>query len=843
MIKKNKHDNILSSVSKPSRYIGKEWNAISSDNKKNPLRFLLAFPDTYEIGMSHLGMRILYNLLNKETDIRAERVFAPARDYTEQLKKRNLSILSLETETPICEFDIIGFSLQYELGYTNVLNVLSCGNIPLRSKDRTDKDPFVLAGGPCVFNPEPMAYFFDAYLIGDAENTAIEVSRVIKTSKLKNCARQDILIKLSKISGVYVPSLYDTELDEKTGKLVVKQGDAPYPIRRRIEFDLDKFPYPLSFPVPYCEAVHDRINVEVSRGCNSGCRFCQAGIIYRPNRPRNPNTIIDIIMSNLKGTGYDEISLTSLDLSSYPNLDGFIGCVMDKLRDNKISLSIPSVRTTAISENIAKQIQSVRKTGFTIAPEAGTQHLRDVINKNISEKDILDAVGFAFSQGWQLIKLYFMIGLPTETDEDIEAIFELSCRLSKIGKNISRKSGNINVSISTFVPKPHTPFQWLPMLRREDIIAKQNRLLDLIKPRKSIKLKWHDANSSYLEAIMSRGDRRIGDVIEHAFLNGACMDAWTDELRFEIWEKSFIELGIDPESYLYKPYSLDDKLPWSHIDTGVKTDFLREEYEKAFKAELTYPCGKKRCYNCGVCTQEFLIKNDFVGLLDSPDSTPEIDKNNEQDRKFYSYMGFFKKVGALKILSNRELINTIIRAFRRAGIAMNHSYGFNPHPRFSFGPALSVGMQALREPFQFELLDKLIEPDIERMVNEKLPEELRIFDIVYYDKPPKMHKLIINAVYKIPHDLSDDEICIVNDKIKNEFLKKEILFERTVKGGKIKSVDLKKGIVNIQIKRNIICLELIHPTRPQDVLDLFFGDKVDKYEIIREKFYVPENSE
>ena len=841
MMKKTNHDKILSSVSKPSRYIGKEWNAVSSDNKKNPLRFLLAFPDTYEIGMSHLGMRILYNLLNKEKDICAERVFAPARDYTEQLKENGLPVCSLETQTPICEFDIIGFSLQYELCYTNVLNLLNCGNIPLRSENRSLNDPFVVAGGPCVFNPEPMAYFFDAYLIGDSETMAIEVSRLIKKSKSENCSRQDILLKLSMINGVYVPSLYETELDENTGKLVVKKGDAPYPVRRRIEFDLDKFDYPLSFPVPYCEAIHDRINVEVSRGCNSGCRFCQAGIIYRPNRPRNPNTVMDIIMSNLTGTGYDEVSLTSLDLGSYPNLDEFVGCVMNKLRKNKISLSIPSVRTTAISENIAKQIQSVRKTGFTIAPEAGTQRLRDVINKNISEKDIYDAVGFAFSQGWQLIKFYFMIGLPTETDEDIEAIFQLSESLSRIGKRISKKSGNVNVSISTFVPKPHTPFQWLPMIRRDDILAKQNRLLDLIKPRKSIKLKWHDANSSYLEAIMSRGDRRIGDVIEHAFLNGACMDAWNDELRFDVWENSFSEVGIDPDSYLYKLYSLDDRLPWSHIETGVKLEFLQQEYEKAFKGELTYPCGKNKCYNCGVCTQEYLMKKD-VSLLEQPAETGvEINKDSDQNREFYSYTGYFKKTGSLKILSNRELINTIIRAFRRAGISINHSYGFNPHPRFSFGPALSVGMQALKDPFQFEILEKLDACEIEKRVNEKLPDELQIFNISYCDKVPKMHTLTINASYEIPHELSDEEIRDIKDKIENHFLKDKILFERTVKDGKIKIVDLKEGIIKIEIRKRSVYLELIHPTRSQDVLDFFFGDKLDKYEIIRTGFFVPEN--
>ena len=488
-------------------------------------------------------MKILYNILNQTKDIRAERIFAPARDYTDQLKKNSLPICSLETKTPISEFHIIGFSLQYELSYTNVLNILSCANVPLRSKDRSEKDPFVIAGGPCVFNPEPMANFFDAFLIGDAENMILEVSRAIKKNRaVKNSSRQDILRKLSLIQGVYVPSLYETYYDEKTGKVVVKKGDAPYPVRRRIELDLDKFAYPMSFPVPYCEAVHDRINVEVSRGCNAGCRFCQAGIIYRPNRPRNPNTVLEIIMSNLAGTGYDEVSLTSLDLSSYPDLDNFVGCVMDKLRKNKISLSIPSVRTNAISENMAKQIQSVRKTGFTIAPEAGTQRLRDIINKNVSEENVLDAVGFIFSQGWQLLKLYFMIGLPTETAADIEAIFALSQKLSKIGKKISKKSGNINVSISTFVPKPHTPFQWLPMAKRDDILSKQNRLLDLIKPKKSIRLKWHDVNSSYLEAVMSRGDRKIGDVIEHAFLNGAGMDAWSDELRFDIWVNSFSEL-------------------------------------------------------------------------------------------------------------------------------------------------------------------------------------------------------------------------------------------------------------------------------------------------------------
>lgn len=825
---------LLPLVKKPSRYIGKEKNIPSFECKKNPVRIALAFPDTYEIGTSHLGLRILYYLLNSTEEVAAERVFAPARDYSNELRKRRLPLCTLETKTPLKNFDIVGFSLQYELGYTNLLNMLDLGGIPLHTSDRRKNDPFIIAGGPCAFNPEPLALFIDAFLIGDGEVAAGELCTAIKEGRAQKKPRSEILESLSAINGVYVPSLYETEEESATHLHVVQKGCAPFPVRRRIEFDLDSFPYPEHFPIPYCEAIHDRINIEISRGCNSGCRFCQAGIIYRPNRPRDPNQLLSTINANLANTGLDEVSLTSLDLSTYPGLEQFVSHLMHLFQENKISLSLPSVRTSALSENIAKAIQSVRKTGFTLAPEAGTQRLRDVINKGVSESDLLDAAGFAFSQGWQLIKLYFMIGLPTETDADVDAIFELAKKISAIGKKVSHRSGNINLSISTFVPKPHTPFQWYPMNDMERIRQKQYRLMSLARRYLPIKIKWHDPNTSYLEGIISRGDRRIGTVIERAFRNGALFDAWTDELEFTIWEEALRAENIDPALYLDQSYPVTARLPWSHIDTGVDPQFLIDELNKSKAGTLTPPCTTNDCRGCNVCTQDHLFRQ--TAPLSTPvEEPPEL----PQSDVFFMYQGYFKKTAELRFLSNREVINTLIRAFRRANISMHHSQGYNPHPRFSFGPALPVGICGLREPFRFEILEDIDPKLLMERLNATLPHEIQVIEIEKLSgNPIKMNDLCAIAHYEVDHCIESEALPQWHTKIAEFLEKNSIPFSQLQTDNSIKLKDLRPGIVKIELKKHKIELSLTQEARIQDVLEVLFQDYVIIHTIVRAGFSI-----
>ncbi|MDX9701744.1 MAG: TIGR03960 family B12-binding radical SAM protein [Candidatus Auribacterota bacterium] len=834
--KNKRYERLLSQIQKPSRYIGHEWNSIVKKASDDAVHIVLAFPDMYEIGMSHLGIRILYTLLNKDPSIVAQRVYAPARDYVEALKASSLPLCTLETQTPLGKMDIVGFSFQYELGYTNVLNMLDASNIPLRSADRNEADPIVIAGGPCVYNPEPMALFIDAFLIGDGETAAVQVCHCVREGRLNRLSRKEILQSLACISGVYVPSLYETQTEVETGLVVVKpdSGSAPYPVVRRIEFDLNQTIYPDSFPVPFCEMVHDRINVEISRGCNAGCRFCQAGVIYRPNRSRRPDDIVKTICDNLRNTGLDEVSLTSLDVSSYPCLEGLVGHLMQIFREKTIALSLPSMRTGAVSEHIAEQIQSVRKTGFTLAPEAGSQRLRDVINKNVSMEEITSAARFAFSQGWQLLKLYFMIGLPTETDSDIADIVALADSLSRIGHSISARGGNINVSVSTFVPKPHTPFQWHAMERRDSVFEKQQRLLDMIRRKRKIKLKWHDADASFLEAVISRGDRRIGEVIEEAYRRGALFDAWTDEFDISIWQKAFEVCGLDPEKYVYRPYRPGVLLPWSHIDTGVRESYLISELEKSMRGELTSPCGQQQCHQCGVCIPEyFSSKQGSLSAVKVPENPVTA------DGKVYSYHGFFRKNGIYKFLSHREVINTLIRSFRREGIRINHSCGFNPHPKFSFGPALSTGMAGLREPIRFELVENIPPAELQQRISRQLPEDLAIFDIAFVtDRIEKMEAECAYAVYKMPHNLSQEKIDLMGERVLQVMADSSLTYTRTLNTGKRKSVDLRPFILAMKVDESSVKMALHNTARAQDVILAVFGDDVDCGDLVRICFFM-----
>jgi radical SAM family uncharacterized protein len=595
-------DQILPRVEKPARYVGGEWNQVRKSPAEILTRIALCFPDTYEIGMSHLGLKILYGLLNARDGWAAERVYAPWPDMERELREAGIPLLSLESYTPLGEFDIVGFSLQYELTYTNVLTMLDLGGIPLRSSDRALENPLVIAGGPTVYSSEPISDFIDVFVIGDGEEAFPEL--ITRYAELQNRspqpARREALQEIARIEGMYVPSLYTSSVSPHHGLLVVDRPDdpeLPFPVRRRVVADINQYPFPSDSPVSSIEAVHDRISIEIARGCVDGCRFCQAGTIYRPVREREPSRIIETIVDGIEKGGYDETSLTSLSTADYTCLEPLVKMLGDELEKRKVSFSVSSLRASGVSETLAREIARVRKTGFTIAPEAGTQRMRDVINKNVTEEDVLRSCSVAFSEGWSSIKMYFMIGLPTETDDDVAGIAELGRKVRELGRTKFNKGVKVTCSASYFVPKPHTPFQWCVQEDIESIKRKQRMLKDLGR-RYRIEVKVHHAETSLLEGVISRGDRKLCDVIERAWRMGCRFDGWTDHFDFKKWMEAFELEGVSIDPYLKEfPVKEFDKSPapliqlqWDHIDTLVKRDFLAREYVKGIKAKISPPC-------------------------------------------------------------------------------------------------------------------------------------------------------------------------------------------------------------------------------------------------------------
>lgn len=616
---KDKLDYILPHVEKPSRYTGGEWNAVIKDWNQVEVTFALAFPDVYDVGMGHLGYKILYSILNQGDDIAAERVYAPWLDMEEQMRQAGIPLFSLETKHALSEFDIVGFTLQYELSYTNILNMLDLGGIPLRSAERTESDPFVIAGGPCVYNPEPLAPFIDFFFVGEAEYAVVAIARMVKEwKKAGRRNRKDLLKQVAQLPGVYVPSFYRANYTPEgffAGLEPIEAG-VPQVIQRQIVKDLDAAPFPDKFVVPFLDVVHDRVMVEVARGCTRGCRFCQAGMIYRPVRERSPETLQRQVQNLLKNTGYEEVSLTSLSTGDYTSISELIPCLMSQLEGTGVALSLPSLRVDSFSVHLADQIQKARKTGLTFAPEAGTQRLRNVINKNVTEENLMEAAEAAFSAGWDQIKLYFMIGLPTETDEDVLGIAELAHKVLQLGREIRgrvNKAGRVrvHVSVSSFVPKSHTPFQWEAQDSMDELLRKQELLRTALRDR-GIKFSWHDVRVSYLEAVFARGDRRVADALEAAFRRGCKFDAWSDCFAFDKWMEAFAEAGVDPDFHGPRARGKEELLPWEFIDIGVSWQFLWLERQRAYRGMTTADCRFDACTGCGLCPA-FHVKNRLYG--------------------------------------------------------------------------------------------------------------------------------------------------------------------------------------------------------------------------------------
>ena len=600
-------DDILLQIEKPARYIGGEVNSVMKDPSEVDIRFAMCFPDVYEIGMSHLGIQILYDMFNRREDTWCERVYSPWTDLDKILHEKNIPLFALESQDPIRDFDFLGITIQFEMCYTNILQILDLGQIPLHASERTEADPIVIGGGPCTYNPEPLADFFDIFYIGEGETVYDELLDAYKVWKNSGKSRKEFLETAAQIEGLYVPAFYDPEYntDGTLKSFTPNNMHAPDTVKKQVVMDVTDTSYPMKPVVPFIKATQDRVVLEIQRGCIRGCRFCQAGMIYRPTRERNVDKLKEYARTMLKTTGHEEISLSSLSSSDYSELKELVTFLINEFKGKGINISLPSLRIDAFSLDVMSKVQDIRKSSLTFAPEAGSQRMRNVINKGLTEEDILDGAGQAFEGGWTKVKLYFMLGLPTETEEDMREIARLSDRVARRYYEIpkDRRNGKcqITASSSFFVPKPFTPFQWASMCTAEEYMRRAEIVKDEFHAqlnRKSLKYNWHDAQITVLEGVMARGDRKIGKVVEEAYRLGCLFDSWTESFHNDLWMQAFENTGIDPAFYNLRERGEDELFPWDFIDTGVTRKFLRSEWENAMKETVTPNC-RQQCSGCG----------------------------------------------------------------------------------------------------------------------------------------------------------------------------------------------------------------------------------------------------
>lgn len=791
---------VLTQVQRPGRYIGGEPGQVVKDPASVEVRFALCFPDAYEIGMSHLGLRILYSRLNSDPRIWCERSFAPMADMESALRRASLPLTTLESRTPLSDLDVLGFSLQHELCITNVLLMLDLGGVPLRASDRRDNDPLIVAGGPTACHPEAFAPFFDAFALGDGEELAGQIATTWVTSRNGGATRNQALEELDQIPSVYVPGLADVEEDRLSHRLVVIGGTRAK--ASRID-DLNAFAYPSDGPVPITEAVFDRAMVEIARGCGGGCRFCQAGMVYRPVRERDPRAIMDCLQQQLVHGGYDEASLTSLSTADYSQIGPLLKSASQRLSDQRVALSVSSLRAHGLDESLTEALAAVRTTSLTLAPEAATQRLRDVINKNITEDDIIRGAQASMIYSRRRLKLYFMIGLPTETDDDVESIAALAGRIQRAVAGRSKRRLALTVSASTFIPKPHTPLQWCEAIGREEVLYKHKVLKSLLKPLR-IEGRFHDVKLSVLEAILARADRRAADLAESAYRRGARFDGWDEHFNVDAWRAALDEWGVDPD-LLRAPIPLDARLPWDHLDVGPNPAYLRREYRRALASKTTSPClriradgeGELVCHKCGVDCDLEAERGRYETRAQSANAiAPQAaEAQTPTEPSAARYRLIIEKRDRLIWLGHLDTVRLLTRLFRRAGASLTYSKGFHPKPKLSFASPLPLGMAGLGEVVDVTLDEAPtpVEPATLLEAMQRLsPRGLNIKELrPLQDAEPAATRSLVGAeLLVVSREFPDDLERRLEAAISSERLE----VDRPKRG----LVDLRQALINLQ---------------------------------------------
>ncbi|KAB1443520.1 TIGR03960 family B12-binding radical SAM protein [Pseudodesulfovibrio senegalensis] len=808
---------LLPLLPRPARYLGSEWGTLLKDKADITVHMAQAFPDMYEIGMSYMGQKILMKAVNDYPHYWCERVYTPCEETAAIMRERGVTLATLESDTPLTELDAVGFSLTHELCYTNILYMLDLADIPRRTENRDESHPLIIAGGGACFNAEPMAPFFDVMVVGDGEETMPAILKVLEQAKQDGTSRHELLLQLRTMVGVYVPSLFE---DSGPGQPLTPLMNDYASVEKAVIPDLEAVEFPQNQPVSFGQAIHDRLTMEIARGCTRGCRFCQAGMIYRPVRERSPEKLREIMVNGLAATGFEETSFLSLSTGDYSALDTLFSDCFDRCAAEQVAISLPSLRVGSLSEPIMERISSIRRTGATIAPEAGSQRMRDVINKGITEQEVLDHVRLLFDNGWQSVKLYFMIGLPTETDADLDAILDLCLKVRDVaGPHIKRLQ--VGAAVSPFVPKPHTPFQWEPQISLEEIHRRIDYLRAIFRPHKRVRLKFHIPEMTFLEGIFSRGDRRLADVVESARDNGALFSSWKDKLDLAPYLNAMRDNGLDPLEYT-GPRDIDAPLPWDHINSGLTKRFMLAERKRALSETITQDCRYNACRQCGVCnhkgtpsTLETQNKDRDIRprvIFDSRDQEgeqpPYVQDKPNLNAKGGHYRLWYEKTGLAAYLSQLELQSMLERAMRRANLPVSFSAGFHPMPRMSFGKALPVGVESTEEWFNLFLRENWTPDRLVKTLGEQMPRGIRIYKADFLSMSKKQPQSV--EEHFTIHFGGRHEDTVRHMRQWKDFMNSEsLIIEKKTKKGKVKEVDVRSFVIDcVQENDNTLVISL-----------------------------------